>query len=61
MVPLAGSLRIEAARSAAKRHPAVFPLLPGPQRLRPRTARDSVQEALREGAWPQTRPPEPSA
>jgi hypothetical protein len=47
---LAGSLRIQAARSAAKRHPAVFPLLLTRPAATPaaRTARDSVQEALRE-------------
>ena len=50
VVPLAVSLRIQAARSAAKRHPAVFPLLLTRPAATPaaRTARDSVQEALRE-------------
>jgi len=50
LVPLADSLRIPAARSAAKRHPAVFPLLLTRPAATPaaRTARDSVQEALRE-------------
>lgn len=48
VVPLAVSLRIEAARSAAKRHPAVFPLLQARSDSAARTARDSVQEALRE-------------
>jgi hypothetical protein len=50
VVPLAVSLRIQAARSAAKRHPAVLPLLLTRPAATPaaRTARDSVQEALRE-------------
>ena len=50
VVPLAVSLRIQAARSAAKRHPAVFPLLLTRPAATPaaRTARDSVQEALHE-------------